>query len=224
VRRFLVIEGLIGVGKTTLCRLLQETWNAKLVLEPAETNPFLGAFYDDPVRYAFPAQMFYLVSRWRQQDTIRQPELFNDIVVSDYLFAKDRLFAEKTLNPTELELYDRFAAALGEQTPVPDLLVYLEAPVDVIMARIAERKAVGETAINQSYVIDLRERYEKLLEEYSDSPIIRLDNRELNYRDDPTAKQRVLDRIERALKGDFDPIAPGSESDREAQTDMFSGS
>jgi deoxyadenosine/deoxycytidine kinase len=221
VRRFLVIEGLIGVGKTTLCRLLQDTWGAKLVLEPAETNPFLGPFYEDPERYAFAAQMFYLVSRWRQQDTIRQPELFSELVVSDYLFAKDRLFAEKTLNAVELELYDRFASALGERTPVPDLVIYLEAPVDTIMERIAQRGAVGETAITRSYLEDLKARYEQLLTDFTDCPILRMSNNDLNYRDDDSARKRVLSRIERALNGDMEANAPGSETDREAQASLF---
>lgn len=222
LRKFLVIEGLIGVGKTTLCRLLQETFSAKLILEPAETNPFLGPFYDDPERYAFSAQMFYLVNRWRQQDTIRQPELFSELVVSDYLFAKDRLFAEKTLNPMELELYDRFAAALGEMTPTPDLVVYLEADIDTIMGRIAERQAVGETAITRDYLEDLRSRYERLWENYTDSPLLRMSNEELNYRDDRSARERVLWRIQNALSGNPDEEPPGFETNREVQTSLFS--
>ena len=221
MRQFVVIEGLIGVGKTTLCRLLQETWNAKLILEPAETNPFLGPFYADPERYAFSAQMFYLVNRWRQQDTIRQPELFADMVVSDYLFAKDRLFAEKTLNPMELELYDRFASALGEMTPTPDLVVYLEADIDTIMGRIAERQAVGETAITRDYLEDLKARYERLWEDYSDSPVLRMSNEDLNYRDDASARQRVLWRINNVLSGNPDEEPPGFELNREVQTSLF---
>ena len=221
LRKFLVIEGLIGVGKTTLCRLLQDTLNARLILEPAETNPFLGPFYSDPERYAFSAQMFYLVNRWRQQDTIRQPELFSEFVVSDYLFAKDRLFAEKTLNPMELELYDRFAAALGEMTPTPDLVIYLEADIDTILGRIAERQAVGETAITREYLEDLRDRYNRLWSEYDDSPLLRLSNEDLNYRDDPKARERVIWKIQNALSGNPDEEPPGFLANREVQTSLF---
>src|SRR5690349_7004431 len=111
--RYVVVEGLIGVGKTTLCHLLERYRGATLILEPAATNPFLEPFYADPERYAFPVQMFYLINRWRQQSRIRQGDLFTELVVSDYLFEKDRLFAAKTLSAEELTLYDRFAAALG---------------------------------------------------------------------------------------------------------------
>ena len=113
MRRFIVVEGLIGVGKTSLCKLLADTWGGRLVLEPSETNPFLEPFYEDPDRFGFPVQMYYLVTRWKQQAAIRQEELFTQMVVSDYLFEKDRLFAEKTLSNMELELYDRFAAMTG---------------------------------------------------------------------------------------------------------------
>ena len=104
--KYIVIEGLIGVGKTSLCRILQREWGARLVLEPADDNPFLAAFYGDPARFAFPAQMFYLASRYDQQLKLAQPELFTELVVSDYHFAKDRLFAEQTLGGDELALYD----------------------------------------------------------------------------------------------------------------------
>lgn len=112
--RYLVIEGLIGVGKTSLCQLLGQRWDARLILEPWDANPFLSAFYEDPQRFAFPAQMFYLASRYAQQRDLRQGELFTRTVVSDYLFEKDRIFAEQTLGGDELALYYRFARLLAE--------------------------------------------------------------------------------------------------------------
>ncbi len=219
--RYLVVEGLIGVGKTTLCRLLERARDAELFLEPAATNPFLEPFYADPTRYAFPVQMFYLYHRWKQQTRIRQGDLFNRLVVSDYLFEKDRLFAEKTLSSEELELYDRFAAALGEQAPTPDLVVYLEAPTDVILSRIARRKAPGEEWITAPYLTDLRERYERLWANWDRCPVLRLDNRTLNYADDPDAQQRLLVSIDRLLSGeDVDPNEV--RTPRSAQQDLFS--
>lgn len=211
-RRFLVVEGLIGAGKTTLCRLLAQSWDARLVLEPAEDNPFLGPFYGDPHRFAFPVQMFYLINRWRQQDQIRQTDMFRELVVSDYLFAKDRLFAEKTLDSLELELYDRFAGALGEIAPKPDLVVYLDVPTDVLMKRIHRRKAVGEEKISAHYLDDLRERYERLWADWRGCPLLRLDNRAIDYADDPAGQARILDVIRDALDG-VRPRKPGANGD-----------
>ena len=224
--RFIVVEGLIGVGKTSLCRLLRDSWGAELILEPSETNPFLGPFYADPERYRFPVQMFYLVNRWRQQDRIRQPELFDHLIVSDYIFAKDRMFAEKTLDTTELDLYDRFAEALDEHTPTPDLLIYLHAPLDTIMARIARRRAVGEEAITRDYLQDLSDRYDVMLQGWSQCPVLRLSNEEINYVDSPDGQRRVLEIIQAALDGRPLPkptgdVVPGSLEDRETQTELF---
>lgn len=221
MRRFVVIEGLIGAGKSSLARLLRDRWGARLVLEPAETNPFLEPYYEDPVRYAFPVQMFYLVNRWRQQESVRQQDLFSELVVSDYLFAKDRLFAEKTLSPVELELYDRFAEALGESAPVPDLLIWLDAPIEVHLQRIAERRAPGEQHIAPEYLVDLRQRYERLLSAWSACPVLRVDNRGMDYVRRGSDQDAVLELIAAALEGRAPRQAPGSIVDREAQPDLF---
>jgi len=217
VRKFIVIEGLIGVGKTSLCRLLEQEWQARLVLEPAETNPFLEPYYSDPQRYAFPVQMFYLMVRWRQQSEIRQQDLFSDVVVSDYLFEKDRMFAEKTLPPLELNLYDHFAGALGAQAAKPDLIVFLDAPIEVIMGRIAKRQAPGEDVIEPAYLLDLWERYQVLLDEWTSCPVLRIDNRDMDYVGSASDRRTALTLIQSALDGQ---IAPGS-SDREAQPSLF---
>jgi deoxyguanosine kinase len=221
VRRFVVIEGLIGVGKSTLTRLLAREWGARLVMEPSEQNPFLEPFYQDPLRFAFPVQMYYLSTRWRQQEEIRQGHLFHSDVVADYLFAKDRLFAEKTLNALELELYDRFAGALTDKAPVPDLVVYLEAPIDVVMGRIAERNAPGEYKITEDYLVDLKQRYERMFDRWSASPLLRIDNRDMDYREDSEEWRKLLSRIEGALRGAA--TTPGSPKDREAQPELFGG-
>jgi deoxyguanosine kinase len=213
---YVVIEGLIGVGKSTLSRIVAEAWDARLVLEPNEHNPFLEPFYADPTRYAFPVQMYYLATRWKQQEEILQGSLFESAtVVSDYLFEKDRLFAEKTLDELELDLYDRFANTLCGRAATPDLVVYLHAPIDVLMARIAERRAPGETAITPEYLEDLARRYERLWGRWTDSPLLRIDNRDMDYRSDPAARAELLSRIATALR------APGSIVDREAQPRLF---
>lgn len=226
-RRFLVVEGLIGAGKTTLCKLIAESWGAELILEPSEHNPFLGPFYDEPRRFAFPVQMFYLINRWRQQSNIRQTGLFEDLVVSDYLFAKDRMFAEKTLDELEMELYDRFAGVLGEIAPKPDLVVYLDVPTEVLMRRIHRRQAVGEEKIQPEYLDDLRERYERLWAEFTLCPVLRLDNRTVNYADEPEGRAKILELIQDALLGNGNGTVPASgppasaSAEREGQPSLF---
>lgn len=220
MRQFIVVEGLIGVGKTSLCKLLANEWDGRLVLEPSTTNPFLEPFYEDPERFSLPVQMYYLVTRWKQQASIRQEELFAKMVVSDYLWEKDRLFAEKTLEGMELELYNQFANALGERAPAPDLLIFLDAPTDVILKRIANRAAPGEHLIRAPYLIDLRERYKRLLADWTACPVLKLDNQDMDYLTNPRVRKELLAKISSALAGNSDPT-PGSDSDREDQPSLF---
>lgn len=220
MRRFVVIEGPIGVGKTSLCRRLADANNAELVLEPHDDNPFLEPFYKDPARYALPVQMSFLLSRFQQQDRIRQLNLFKPWIVSDYVFDKDRLFAEKTLNEHDLDIYDRVATALGARVATPDLVVYLDAPTKVLLQRIRQRGIKGEDRIEAPYLDDLRKRYDRLWAGWTSCPLLRIDNRSLNTESDPEALEHVLRRIHDALDGP--PSAPGSFSDREAtQPSLF---
>lgn len=221
MRQFIVVEGLIGVGKTSLCKLLADEWGGRLVLEPSETNPFLEPFYEDPDRFSLPVQMYYLVTRWKQQASIRQEELFSKMVVSDYLWEKDRLFAEKTLEGMELELYDQFANALGQRAPTPDLLIFLDAPTDVILKRISSRAAPGEHLIRAPYLIDLRERYKRLLADWNSCPVLKLDNQDMDYLTNPRVRKELLVRIASALKGETTAKTPGSVVDREVQPSLF---
>ncbi len=223
MRHFIVIEGLIGVGKTTLARLLEREWGAQLVLEPASTNPFLEPFYRDPHRYALPVQVYYLLTRWQQQADIAQGDLFSEVVVSDYLFEKDRLFAEKTLPGEELSIYSRLADALGVHAPTPDLVVFLDAPTEVILKRIEKRSAPGEDVIEAAYLDDLRQRYWRLLDDWTDCPVLRLDNRDMDYAGDPAGQQAVLDTIRSALMSGSPVVSPGSASDREDSPTLFGG-
>lgn len=207
--RFVVIEGLIGSGKTTLARLLERERGAELVLEPHEDNPFLASFYKDPDRYALPVQLYFLLTRYRQMDRLRQPSLFHPLLVSDYLFDKDRLFAEKTLPPGEMELYDRFAGPLGKEVPVPDLVIYVAAPVSVLLKRIKRRGIAGEDRITQGYLDDLAERYDRLFARWSRCPVLRLDSVAHDYASDPAAQAAVLARIDEALE---DPSSVGRDA------------
>ena len=221
VSKFLVIEGLIGVGKTSLCRIMKEAWDAHLVLEPWADNPFLASFYSDQERYAFPAQMFYLANRFSQQQGLRQTELFSNLIVADYIFQKDRLFAEQTLEGNELQLYKRFADLLGETLVKPDLVVFLDAPTDVIMRRIDNRGISAEQSITPEYLDSLRERYFTLWKGYSDAPVRYLDTSTINYIDNPEDRQGILGLIQGWLNGDNDVKTPASFVEREEQLTLF---
>ena len=157
--RYVVVEGPIGVGKTTLCRLLCARWGAKPVLEEVDENPFLHSFYRDRRSHAFQTQVFFLLSRFRQQQTISQLDLFSDRVVSDYMFAKDRIFASINLVDDEFSLYLKLAELLETGLPRPDLVVYLQASVDVLMERIARRGRYYERDISRDYLGLLTEAY-----------------------------------------------------------------
>ena len=206
--RFIVIEGLIGVGKTSLCRLLEKKRNAELVLEPADDNPFLAHFYSDPQRFAFPAQMFYLASRSQQQNNLRQNRLFTDLLVADYIFEKDRLFAEQTLQGNEIDLYDTFSSLLSQTISIPDFVVFLDAPTEVIMKRINRRGIDSEKQIEAAYLNELRSRYYKLWADYTKAPVYVLDTSSINYIDEEDGQEQVLAIIDGWLNGKPHPDAP----------------
>lgn len=203
--RLVVIEGLIGVGKTTLCRILEREWGARLVLEPADDNPFLAQFYGDPERFALPAQLFYLASRYQQQQSIRQADLFAPFTIADYLYAKDRLFAEMTLGGHELALYNTFAGLLPEPPPRPDLVVFLDADTDVIRSRIARRGIPAEQIIPARYLDELRDRYYRLWDSYADAPVHVVRTDRVDYVNNPADRAWVLEMIWGWLAGQ--PVA-----------------
>ena len=176
---YLAVEGVIGVGKTTLAHLLQPTFDAKVMLEQFETNPFLPAFYKEPDRYAFQTQVAFLLSRYRQQREItavagRLP------LVSDYLFAKDQLFAQLNLKDAEWSTYLALHEALAEQIAVPDLVVYLRASVDVLMARITQRGRAYEQDMSRDYITRLAAAYDRYFEAYEQDRVLVIDTDELN--------------------------------------------
>jgi len=170
--RHLAIEGVIGVGKTSLARLLAQRRRAKLVLEEVEENPFLEGFYADAERYAFQTQIFFLLSRYRQLSSLFQEELFHQGVVSDYILAKDRIFAYLNLNDNELFLYNRLYPLLEDKVPQPDLVIYLQANTDFLMERIRERGRPFERAISRSYIDSLNEAYNHFFFHYDRTPLL----------------------------------------------------
>jgi len=177
---YIAIEGVIGVGKTTLARLMQPILNAELLLEQFEENPFLANFYADRERYAFQTQLFFLLSRYRQLQSI-EPILWRATLISDYTFMKDRLFAHLNLRGDELAMYERIYAVLSEKLPVPDLVVYLRASTDTLMERIAVRDRPYERDMDREYIEALNRAYEGFFTAYRDSPVIAVDTDELNF-------------------------------------------
>lgn len=159
VPRYVVVEGPIGVGKTTLCKLLAEHWSAGLLLEEVEENPFLSRFYKDRAAWAFQTQIFFMLGRYRQQMQLSQLDLFRESVVADYMFAKDRIFASINLTEDEFTLYSRLSAILGEDMPQPDLVIYLQASSDALQRRISGRGRPFENDISRSYLEKLTDAY-----------------------------------------------------------------
>ncbi len=170
--RFIVIEGPIGVGKTTLAIKLAATLGAELVLEQADDNPFLERFYRNPRAGALPAQLYFLFQRVQQLSALKQQDLFAPLRIADYLMDKDRLFAHATLDSEELRLYEQICDKLALEAPQPDLVVYLQAPVDVLLSRITRRGIRHEQFIDRTYLERLNAAYARFFHEYDAAPLL----------------------------------------------------
>jgi deoxyguanosine kinase len=193
--RYIAIEGVIGVGKTSLAKLLAERFRARLVLEEPEANPFLADFYKDPRRYAFQTQMFFLISRYKDLRERVQPDLFHEGIVADYLFQKDRIFANLNLSDRELMLYDAIAPQLESEVPVPDLVVYLQASPEAIRQRIEQRGRPYERLMDPKYTATLAEAYDYFFFHFRDAPLLTVQTDEMNFVDRPSDLEGVIARI-----------------------------
>jgi deoxyguanosine kinase len=199
---YIAIEGVIGVGKTTLARLLQPAFQSALLLEVFEENPFLSDFYSDRQRYAFQTQVFFLLSRYQQQRRAVQEVLANGKnLISDYSFEKDALFASINLQGDELAMYDRVHEALAEKIPLPDLIVYLRASTDVLMQRIASRDRPYERNMERAYIEQLNMAYEKFFgEAHQGAMVLQVDTDQLDYVKNMDDLKAVEDRLRQTLK------------------------
>ncbi len=207
--RYIAIEGPIGVGKTALARRLAASLSADLVLEEVEENPFLERFYRDGRSAALPAQMFFLFARVRQIEKMRQSDLFASTRISDYLFTRDRLFAELNLDAEELKLYDQIVANLKVEPPIPDLVIYLQASVDSLMRRLARRNASYDRFVERGYLERLTEAYARFFHEYADGPLLIVNASQIDPVNNEADYDQLFRQIENTTGGRhfFNPVA-----------------
>ncbi len=198
---YVAIEGVIGVGKTTLARLLQPAFDAEIILEVFEENPFLSDFYSDRERYAFQTQIFFLLSRYHQQRrTVHEIVSTGRNVIADYTFAKDSLFARINLKGDELDMYYKVHEALAEKIQKPDLLVYLQATTDTLMQRIALRDRPYERQMDRAYIHELNLAYDEFFSKpFDHTPVLTIDSNELNIVQNPGHLRKVEERIRQSL-------------------------
>lgn len=207
--RYIVVEGPIGVGKTSLAKRLAGSLSADLVLEEVYENPFLERFYRDGQSAALPAQMFFLFARARQIEDLRQADLFSSVRVSDYLMAKDQLFAELNLSPDELNLYNQVVQSLGVEAPVPDLVIYLQSSVDALLERIARRGILYERAIDRRYLEKVTDAYARFFHAYNDGPLLIVNASQIDPIGNDADYEQLFRQIERTTGGRhfFNPVA-----------------
>ena len=199
--RFIVVEGPIGVGKTSLARRLSQSLGGELVLEQAEQNPFLERFYKNPRAAAFQTQLFFLFQRARQLEEVRQEDLFSAVRVADYLLEKDRLFARVTLDDAEYALYERVYERVVIDAPKPDLVVYLQAPVDVLLERISKRGIDYEQHIEREYLERLNEAYARFFHEFETGPLLIVNAAAIDPINNQADYEELLAAIQRMKRG-----------------------
>lgn len=201
--RYIVVEGPIGVGKTTLAEALSRNLQARLMVEQFEENPFLQKFYEDPGRFAFQTELFFLLSRYRQQEGLLQAELFQQHTVSDYYFAKCRMFANITLDDHELALFEDTYRVLSHGIPEPDVLVHLLAPVDVLLDRISSRGRSYERMMEPGYLERLCGIYHQEFARTTSFPVLHIDTSRVDFRESDNV-DRLMQLLEEGVSGRID--------------------
>ncbi len=206
---YIAIEGPIGVGKTSLAELLSKELGARLVLEDFEDNPFLPDFYNDPERFGFQTQLFFLLQRYRQQQDLRQVDMFQKLLITDYMFVKDRLFASLNLDDKEMHLYDTVANLLERNIIRPDMVIYLQADTDVLMKNIAKRGRDMERNITWEYIDALNQVYTEYFFRYQDTPLVIINTDNIDFVENEKDLKEVIDYIRQPVSGTkfFNPVS-----------------
>lgn len=192
---FIVVEGPLGVGKTTLAHRLAESFASDLLLEDADENPFLERFYKEPRNVALQTQLFFLFQRAKQIEALQQSDMFQPVRVADFILEKDRLFAELTLDEEEYKLYEQVYAHLALRSPVPGLVIYLQAPVDVLLRRVAKRGRKYEQTLAADYLERLNEAYTRFFYDYNASPLLIVNAAEIDFAENDEDYQLILDYV-----------------------------
>ena len=205
---YLAVEGPIGVGKTSLVKLLGKKLGAKMVLEEYENNPFLEDFYNEPERFAFQTQLFFLMNRYRQQQDLRQVDIFHNLLITDYMFVKDRLFASLNLDDKELSLYDTVANLLERNVLKPDMVIYLQADTQTLMRNIARRGRDFETNMSFEYLDALGQVYTEYFFKYQETPLIIINTNNIDFVNNNDDLEEVIKYIREPVSGTkfFNPI------------------
>ena len=206
---YIAIEGPIGVGKTSLAELLSKELGARLVLEDFEDNPFLPDFYNDPERFSFQTQLFFLLQRYRQQQDLRQVDMFQKLLITDYMFVKDRLFASLNLDDKEMHLYDTVASLLERNIIKPDLVIYLQADTDVLMKNIEKRGRNMERNVTWEYIDALNQVYTEYFFRYQDTPLVIINTNNIDFVENENDLKEVIDYIRQPVSGTkfFNPVS-----------------
>lgn len=210
--RYIAIEGVIGAGKTTLAGMLSEKLNADLILEQFEENPFLEKFYDDRKRFAFQTQMFFLINRYKQQQQLKQQDLFSSITVSDYIFDKDKIFAYLNLSAEEVKLYENIFPLLERDIPKPDLVIFLQSSIDRLMSNIKLRGRKFEKNLTRQYLSELSEAYNNFFFKYNNTPLLIVNTTDIDFVNSESDFKELYNQIFREDRGFieyFNPEAKG---------------
>ena len=210
--RYIAVEGVIGVGKSTLAKMLAEELKAELLLDDAMNNPFLVDFYKNPKRYAFSAQLYFLLTRYQQQQSLMAYDLFAQRIIADYSFARDRIFASVNLSPREAALYEKIIPLLNSSIPKPDLTIYLQASTPVLQERIRKRNYTFERSIDADYIQQLNDSFNYFFFHYEETPLLVVKTDDIDFVENRSDFENLVELIKKPVSGKKYYVPAGSKN------------